>query len=94
MYEDDIMSKKVLLEGVAKDAKGGAVLVTGDGIVYIKGLQSWNDDMLNKKITVEGILKEEQYLRVSTVNEKGEISQGVEGPQNDLVLYNMKIKKK
>lgn len=94
VQETDKMARATTFEGIAQNAKGGAVLVTSDKVIYLKGWDSWpNDSVIGKKVKVEGILKQEKYLQESTVDEKGAISQGTSGPSMDYVLYNPVVKK-
>lgn len=69
----------VTAKGVAKDAKGGAVLLDGDGVVYVKGLDAWPRESIDRDQSIEGCLAEEKYLPVATRDPSGIISQGVEG---------------
>lgn len=90
----DTMARSTTFEGIAQNAKGGAVLITPDKVIYLKGWDSWPDDStLGKKVKVSGVLKQEQYLQEAIVDEKGAISQGTDGPSMDYVLYNPVVKK-
>ncbi|MFX0101718.1 MAG: hypothetical protein ACFFCS_19290 [Candidatus Hodarchaeota archaeon] len=87
------IGQRASLIGVARNAKGGAVLVTeNDGPIYIIGLESWPDDTLGKTVRMEGILKEEKLIPDPVVDDDGAISQGAVGMQ--LVLYESKILEK
>jgi len=58
-----LLNRRVTLRGVARDAKGGAVLVIrGNEVVYIRGLTHWASDMLGKTMRVSGVLRESKFL--------------------------------
>ena len=83
---DELVGKRVTIEGTARDAKGGAVLLTTDGEpVYIGGLDSWPEELFGKPVVVSGRLVRRQYLPEATVDESGAWSQGTTGGQQ-LVL--------
>ena len=87
---EKLLGQQVTLEGTAKDAKGGAVLITAENnVIYLKGIHSWSDDLIDKLVSVSGVLKEEKYIPDPVVAKDGAISQGAEG--NQLVLENVKI---
>ncbi|MFX1274274.1 MAG: hypothetical protein ACFFBP_07605 [Promethearchaeota archaeon] len=69
------------LVGIAKDAKGGAVLVVNDMPIYIKGMSLWSPDLFNKSIKVKGILRKEKMIPDPFTDENGGISQGSIGKQ-------------
>jgi len=57
MNEND----KAIIEGIAQDAKAGAVILTENNeIYYIEGLDYWKSKYLNKKLVVTGNLVETQ----------------------------------
>ena len=86
---EKLLGQKVNLNGTAKDAKGGAVLLTPEGdVVYIKGLEFWPSDFLDKSISVSGLLKEEKFIPDPRIDEDGAISTGAYG--NQMVLENAK----
>ena len=85
----EILDKEVTLTGMAKDAKGGAVLIVNKIPIYIKGLSSWSEDNFGKIIKVKGTLRDEKLIPDPYLNEDGAISQGAIGKQ--LVLENFKI---
>src|SRR5687768_13600590 len=47
----------VTLEGMAKNAKTGAVLETSDKTVSIKGLAAWPADVVGKRLKLKGDLQ-------------------------------------
>ncbi len=82
------LGKKVTLLGTARDAKAGAVLITGDGAqIYINGLTEWSPDLLGKQISVKGVLKKEKIIPDPIIDRNGAISTGVQ-----FVLKNADIK--
>ena len=85
------LGKKVTLLGTSRDAKAGAVLITGDrNPIYINGLASWSADLLGKQVSVKGVLKKEKFIPDPIIDENGAISTGATGDQ--FVLKNVKIK--
>ena len=77
--------QKTTITGIARDAKGGAVLIIENGEpVYIIGMASWQDDILGKEIKMEGIMKEEKLIPDPVIDEDGAISQGAIGMQRTL----------
>jgi hypothetical protein len=54
------MSVQVVLEGIAHNAKSGAIVLVTDGehdvTFYIGGLDSWDDALLRKRVRVTGVL--------------------------------------
>lgn len=82
----DYVGKVVELRGVAKNAKGGAVVVIDEVPIYVRGLDGWPSDALDKRVVVHGTLDEKAYLPEATKNAKGEISQGVEPGSRQKVI--------
>lgn len=76
---------RVELEGVARDAKGGAVLVADDGrVVYLEALPSWPEAVEGTRVRASGILARMKYIPSPAVADDGAISQGAEGLQDVL----------
>ena len=92
MNESDLeqsLGKEITLHGTARDAKGGAVLLTDDNIpIYIKGLSTWTSGIEGSRVSASGVLKKEKYIPDPTIDEDGGISQGAIGMQ--YVLTNAK----
>lgn len=87
MELEKLIGQKVNLNGTAKDAKGGAVLITPEGyVIYIKGLDFWPSELFDKSISVSGLLKNEKFIPDPIIDENGAISTGAYGDQ--LVLEN------
>jgi hypothetical protein len=75
------LDQQVVLEGVAKDAKAGAVIETHDNrVVYLRGMKEWPDDFLNESVVVTGTLRRGRIYPGVKV-EDGLISQGIKGEQ-------------
>lgn len=86
---EKVLGQEVTLHGTARDAKGGAVLLTDNNIpVYIKGLASWTPSIEGSHISVNGVLKKEKYIPDPIIGKDGGISQGAIGMQ--YVLTNVK----
>ena len=66
-------------KGDAQNAKMGAVLVDGDTVIYVKGLEAWPEDALERAQSFEGCLAEEKHLPVAERDPSGAISQGTDG---------------
>jgi hypothetical protein len=76
------VGKTVTLIGIARDAKGGAVLVTPRREpVYIKGPDCWPSEFFGKRISATGVLREEKYIPDPSIGANGAISQGAYGNQ-------------
>lgn len=89
---ENLIGKKVNLTGIARDAKGGAVLVTTEShVIYIKALAFWSSELINKQLFVTGVLKREKIIPDPKIDANGGISSGATGVQ--LVLENMKVSK-
>ncbi len=73
--------KHVELQGVAQDAKGGAVLLVDDHPLYLLKLAAWPEATRGKGVTVKGTLKSMKLIASPERNAKGELSQGAEGNQ-------------
>ena len=48
--------QRVSIVGVARDAKLGAVVVTGNGMVWIDGLDTWPERFVGRRVRVGGVL--------------------------------------
>lgn len=79
-----LLGARVRLSGVARDAKGGAVVLVGGSPWYLEGLATWPKEVHGKVVAVGGKLADKQYLPQAMRNEKGEVSQGAVGSQNVL----------
>lgn len=83
--------KTVTIEGIARDAKAGAVVVNADNEpIFIDGLESWPAEFSGKQVRVSGVLVQKQNFPSATVDSNGAISQGTEGEQLESVLTNAK----
>lgn len=88
-----LIGQEVSLNGVARDAKGGAVLVIEETApVYIKGLASWTPELLGMEVLVRGLLKKEKFIPDPLIGENGGISSGAFGTQ--FVLVNTEWEKR
>ncbi len=78
------MSKIVTIEGTARDAKMGAVVVSETGgAIYVEKLDAWPGDVHGKNVRVTGILATSKLIP-DPVNEKGELVAGAWGEQTVL----------
>jgi hypothetical protein len=72
------VDREVTIEGTARNAAGGAVVLTDDRTpVYIDGLESWDRKVDGKKVKAKGTLRKRGGQQV--VNDKGEHSHGFPG---------------
>ncbi len=68
---------QLAVEGVARDAAAGAVVITKDGPVYVAGLAGWDEATLGQHVIVRGTLRVE--AGGAQVTERGEHVHGVPG---------------
>jgi hypothetical protein len=76
-----LLDQRVRLAGLARDAKGGAVLMVDQQPIYLAGLDAWPTPILGQRVVVGGTLVSKQHLPAAKRNEKGEWSQGAAGTQ-------------
>ena len=73
------------LTGVARDAKGSAILEADDGrVLYLRGLDAWPGGVVGRKVVVGGTVGSSHILPEAEVLPDGAITQGVapgSGPQ-------------
>ncbi len=82
MKLEKFIGQKITLIGTAKDAKGGAVIITTDThVIYIKGLDFWSSELLDKHVSVSGLLKQEKFIPDPVLSKNGGISCGAIGEQ-------------
>ncbi len=77
---------QVQLTGVAKNAKGGAVLLVNGAPVYIEHLAEWPAGIVDTQLAASGELVDFAYLPQSTTSENGEVSQGTQAGATQRVL--------
>jgi hypothetical protein len=72
------VDSKVTVEGVARNAALGAVVLMDDRTpVYVDGVEAWDKAVDGKKISASGTLR--RRSAGSLVNDRGEYSHGVPG---------------
>jgi hypothetical protein len=71
---------KTTIRGVARDAKGGAVVVTDGGPVYVIGLEAWPRELAGRKVEVTGRVRPKKHLP-DPVGPGGTVAQGAWGDQ-------------
>ncbi len=70
------------IEGWARDAKGGALVLCDDGsTLYVAHLTAWPSELHGRRVIVEGTIASEQYIPEAQIDAKGAISQGAVGRQ-------------
>lgn len=83
--------ESVTVEGTARDAKAGAVVLNADNEpIFVEGLESWSDEFSGKQVRVTGVLVQKQNFPSATVDASGAVSQGTDGEQLESVLVNAK----
>jgi hypothetical protein len=75
---------KVTLRGVARDAKGGAVVVTDRGPVYVAGLDAWPAALAGRTVEVTGIVRQTKHIP-DPVGPGNTVAQGAWGEQTMIV---------
>lgn len=76
-----LLGKRVRLAGLARDAKGGAVLLVNDEPVYLAALEAWPGTARDKAVIAWGTLTSKQHLPEAKRDAKGAVSQGAVGAQ-------------
>jgi hypothetical protein len=73
---EQMIDSKVTINGVARNAAAGAVVLTEDRTpVYVEGLERWDRTLDGKQVSATGTLRREAGDQV--VNAKGEYSTGI-----------------
>jgi hypothetical protein len=75
------VGQRVHLVGVARDAKGGAVLLVENEPVYLAGLDAWPAEAQGKRVAVSGSLTLTQHLPEAGRDAKGAAAAGAKGKQ-------------
>ena len=78
--QDELPARRKV-EGVAHNAKLGAVLVAGDGVHHWVDLAAWPDEVLGQAISLEGVPVMRSDLPLVAPGPGGEQSAGVPQPQ-------------
>jgi hypothetical protein len=75
---DQMVGREVTIDGIARNAAGGAVVLTDDRTpIYVAGLSRWDGAIDGKKIRATGTLR--KLAGQDLVNAKGEVSHGFPG---------------
>jgi hypothetical protein len=76
----------VTVEGAARNAKGGAVVVADDGrVLYVAGLESWPAELDGRRVAVTGRVESRPGSPEPLVDDAGQHSAGASGPQTVIV---------
>jgi len=75
---------RTTLRGVARDAKGGAVVVTDRGPVYIAGLDAWPAALAGRTVEVTGVVRQMKHIP-DPVGPGNTVAQGAWGEQTVIV---------
>ncbi len=74
------LDQVVTLEGTARDAALGAVVLLSDGTpVFIRGLDGWEARWDRRRVRVTGVLRSQKLAPDPEVNDQGEVSHGMFG---------------
>lgn len=85
------LDERVVIEGVANNAKVGAVVITDDEeVVYLAEMKAWPDDVAGKRVVVDGVLHRGQ-IYPDVEEEDGITSQGLPGEQWYLEVENYRL---
>jgi len=76
---DSRVGKRVTFEGLAVDAKQGALIKGEDFAVYVDQLDSWPADILGRKVRATGTLVKRKIAPDPVVNQSGGVSAGAFG---------------
>jgi hypothetical protein len=71
---------RTTIRGVARNAKGGAVVVTATGPVYVLGLEAWPAALDGRAVEVTGVVRQKKHLP-DPVGPGGTVAQGAWGSQ-------------
>jgi hypothetical protein len=64
MLCQEVKQDHIVVIGQAKNAKGGAIVVSKDNkVYYLEGIDAWDEDVYDKQVKVSGILKIENFKR-------------------------------
>jgi hypothetical protein len=72
------LGKQVTVQGTAKVAKLGPVVVAADLVVYCLGIAAWSDAVSNKPVTAHGMLQQTDEFAAQQ-GPYGEVSAGTSG---------------
>ena len=72
------VGQRIIVIGVAGDAKLGAVVDSPLGVLYLSDTASWNGDILGQDVEVSGVL--ERRNTASSRGPDGLVTQGTSGP--------------
>ena len=80
------------IEGTAREAMAGPVVITGDNeVYYVRGLAEWPEGVAGKNVRVDGQVKEMKLIPDPGVSENGAVSAGAEGMQMVIILSDWKV---
>jgi hypothetical protein len=85
------LGESITVEGVARDAKGGAVVVVDGTPLSLAGLERWTRELDGAAVRVTGTLRERVHPPLP-VGSNGERSAGAEG--SELVLESPRWEKR
>ncbi|MGH9906101.1 MAG: hypothetical protein ACRD8U_11040 [Pyrinomonadaceae bacterium] len=85
------LDQRIVIEGVANNAKVGAVVITDDEeVVYVAQMKAWPGDVAGKRVVVDGVLHRGQVYP-DVEEENGITSQGLPGEQWFLEVENYRL---
>lgn len=82
---DAMNRRQVTVVGVARNAKIGAVVVTGEGeALYLDGLSSWPAKVEGQRVKVSAASRRIKVIPAPPIGPNGEVSAGASGKQSVL----------
>jgi len=80
VWPTGMMDQEVTLQGTARNAHAGALVVLSDRkTIYVGGLQEWPDELDRKQVRVTGVVRRTKLAPDPEVNAEGEVSHGMVG---------------
>lgn len=87
---DELIQKKITLQGLASISKAGVCLqVKNNQVVFLPEIEDWDADYLDQTVKVTGLLQKKKLTPDVMIDEDKGNSQGITGKQYQL----LKIKK-
>lgn len=76
-----LTGRRVRLSGIAREAKGGAVILVDAQPLYLQGVDGWPAGVNGKRVIAVGTVVTRQHLPEAKRDAKGAVSQGAVGTQ-------------
>jgi hypothetical protein len=80
MELEQMLGQEVTLQGTARDAHAGGLLVLDDGVmVFVAGVPAWDEDVVDRRLVLSGVLARESFGPEPQVTPEGGYTQGMSG---------------